>query len=453
MSHRNARRQLQKHSLWPASGLATGIAVRAQKAVKPGETALARISNKTLVRSILLTSMMRRNWIMGPSLKFLEMVATAKGTLLNADRNPVLNRLLRWTIYNHFCAGSNKGQVARSMAEVKRLGYQGVILGHAKEVLLDPEAGDVHASDHKYGPACYRMVEEWKQSNLETLRMLQPGDFLSVKLTGAGPICLDAMQARKPMPQVLVEAVHELCTETKKRGSRLWIDAEQQILQIGLDNWVIEIMRRYNHSGEALIYNTIQAYLKGARRNAARHVTLAAREGWTVGVKLVRGAYIEHDVRSLIHDTKEETDDSYDDIAEMMISRQLPPCEDPDKLQFPSAALFLATHNQASAIKAIATHRLRIANGLPTTKLECGQIYGMADELSCALLASCEECTVDASVKSSVAPGVFKYLPWGSVGECMGYLHRRAIENRGAVERTRHMVDALKKELYRRVLG
>lgn len=118
---------------------------------------------------------------MRPSLKFLEVVTTAKGRLLNADRNPVLNRLLRWTVYNHFCAGSNKTQVARSIAEVKGLGYRGVILGYAKEVILDPGVGEMHSSNHKYGPACYQMVEEWKQNSLETLRMLQPGDFLALK--------------------------------------------------------------------------------------------------------------------------------------------------------------------------------------------------------------------------------------------------------------------------------
>lgn len=99
----------------------------------------------------------------------------------NADRNPALNVLLRWTIYNHFCAGSNKGQVARSMAEVKGLGYQGIILGHAKEVILNPDVGEVYFDGKGYGPACYRMVEEWKQSSLDTLRMLQPGDFLALK--------------------------------------------------------------------------------------------------------------------------------------------------------------------------------------------------------------------------------------------------------------------------------
>lgn len=258
------------------------------------------------------------------------------------------------------------------------------------------------------------------------------------------------------MPQVVADAIDVICVETKQRKSRLWIDAEQQILQIGLDDWVIELLRKYNRDveeGEALVYNTIQAYLKGARNNAARHITLAAREGWTVGVKLVRGAYIEHDVRSLIHDTQEDTDCSYDDIVEMMISRKLPQTEDREKLKFPTAALFLATHNQASAEKALEMHRQRITDGQHLTILECGQIYGMADELSCALLASRERCVTDASTKNAVAPGVFKYLPWGSVAECMGYLHRRAIENRGAVERTQNMVDALKKELRRRIIG
>ncbi|KAM5342781.1 hypothetical protein ACJ41O_013747 [Fusarium nematophilum] len=433
--------------------LATGVAAKAHDAAQPNKTALSRLPNKTLLRSLVLTSLMSKDWLMRPSLAVIDAMTKSKSALLNPDRNPVLNQVLRWTIYNHFCAGSTKAQVVRCMAELRRLGYQGVILGFAKEVVLDPAEGAVHSGDAEYGLACYRMIDEWKEANLETIRMLSPNDFLSVKLTGAGPVCLDAMQARRPLPAAVSDALDEICIETKKRGARLWIDAEQQILQTGLDEWVIELMKKYNRNGEALVYNTIQAYLKGSRRNAERHVLQAAREGWTLCVKLVRGAYIENEIRSLIHDTKEETDRSYNDIAHMMISRELPRAKGADDLKFPSAALMLATHNAASAEKAIATRRQRIADGLPTTKLECGQINGMADELSCALVESCEQCVSDPSMDKASAPGVFKYVAWGSVSECMGYLYRRAVENRGAVERTRHMVDALKKELRRRVFG
>jgi hypothetical protein len=39
------------------------------------------------------------------------------------------------------------------------------------------------------------------------------------------------------------------------------------------------------------------------------------------------------------------------------------------------------------------------------------------------------------------------------VQECINYLYRRAVENRGAVERTQHMALAMRQELRRRVLG
>lgn len=161
--------------------LTTGVATKVQGTLQPSKTALSRLPNKTLLRSLVLTSLMSKNWLMRPSLAVIDAMTRSKSALLNPDRNPVLNRVLRWTIYNHFCAGSTKEQVARSMAELRQLGYQGVILGFAKEVVLDPAEGAVHSGDAKYSPACYRMIDEWKEANLETIRMLSPNDFLSVK--------------------------------------------------------------------------------------------------------------------------------------------------------------------------------------------------------------------------------------------------------------------------------
>lgn len=253
------------------------------------------------------------------------------------------------------------------------------------------------------------------------------------------------------MPEAVKTAMDEICEATRQQGSRLWFDAEQQVLQHGLDDWAIEIMRQYNRDGKVLVYNTIQAYLKGSKANIDRHITLATQEGWGVGVKLVRGAYIEHEIRSLIHDTKEDTDRSYDLCADTLISQKMP--AGVEGKDFPPAALFLGTHNAASAALALTTHRERLCAGLPTVKLECGQVVGMADELSCDLLQKYDECICDPSVDKEEVPRIFKYLVWGSVSECMGYLYRRAIENRGAVERTKHMADALSTELRRRMFG
>ena len=271
------------------------------------------------------------------------------------------------------------------------------------------------------------------------------------RLTGAGPISVDSMKARQPMPNVISTAMDEICQAAKSQGSRLWLDAEQQILQHGLDNWAIEIMRKNNVSTTPLVYNTIQAYLKGSKANLDRHLTLAAKEGWSLGIKLVRGAYIEHETRSLIHDTKEDTDRSYDLIADTMLCKKMP--QGSVGLQFPDAALFLATHNAASAAKAIATHQDRLLANQPTVMLECGQIQGMADELSCELVHNYERALSMSTAADISAPKAFKCMAWGSVAECMQYLHRRAIENKGAVERTQHMAAALRQELRRRIFG
>lgn len=259
------------------------------------------------------------------------------------------------------------------------------------------------------------------------------------------------MAERKPIPESMANAVDEICLAAKGQGSRLWLDAEQQVLQHGLDDWAIDIMRKHNRSETPLVYNTIQGYLKGSKANVDRHITLAAQEGWSLGIKLVRGAYIEHETRSLIHDTKEDTDRSYDLIADTMLRRIMPDnSKDP---KFPNAALFLATHNAASAAKAIATHQARLLSRQPTVPLECGQIQGMADELSCELVQNYERALKESNAANVSVPKAFKCMAWGSVAECMQYLHRRAIENKGAVERTQHMVNALRQELRRRILG
>lgn len=270
-------------------------------------------------------------------------------------------------------------------------------------------------------------------------------------MTGAGPVSVDAMAARQSMPEALVKAMDEICIATEKQGSRLWLDAEQQVLQHGLDDWAIEIMRRHNKSETPIVYNTIQGYLKGSKANLDHHLTLAAQEGWSLGIKLVRGAYIEHETRSLIHDTQADTDRSYDLIADTLLCRRMPAGK--ESLPFPKAALFLATHNAASATKAIATHQNRLFANEPTVMLECGQIQGMADELSCELVQNYERALEQSSAANLTVPKAFKCMAWGSVAECMGYLHRRAIENRGAVERTQHMVTALRRELWRRIVG
>jgi hypothetical protein len=71
-----------------------------------------------------------------------------------------------------------------------------------------------------------------------------------------------------------------------------------------------------------------------------------------------------------------------------------------------------------------------------------GQLHGMSDEVSFSLLAEKGE--------NGIPPEVLKCTTWGSMGECIGYLLRRAVENRDAVLRTDDEFRALRREIRRR---
>lgn len=203
-------------------------------------------------------------------------------------------------------------------------------------------------------------------------------------------------------------------------------------------------MRKYNRNGAALIYNTYQAYLKHTRSNLASHLRLAQAEGWTLGIKLVRGAYITSETRSLIHDTIEDTHDAYNGIAADLINQQFPGLD--NAKVYPRTQLMLAGHNATSVEAGYGHQKARVEAGKPTILLEFGQLQGMADEISCGLLQRGSSAEGNALI-----PRAYKCLAWGSTQECLGFLLRRAVENRDAVSRTKRWAASFRQELWRRM--
>lgn len=240
----------------------------------------------------------------------------------------------------------------------------------------------------------------------------------------------------------MLDALDEICSRCKDRNVRILVDAESQHFQWGILRVSLDLMRKYNRDGYALIYNTYQAYLKSTPDTLSKHLAAAQKEGFTLGLKLVRGAYIASDERSLIHDTKEDTDNAYNSIAQGALKQTVG--EFGSTTPFPSVNLFLASHNRESVMAAHELHKQRLGAGLPTVPVGFAQLHGMSDEVSFSLLAL---------KGSDGTPEVYKCSTWGGMGECLAYLLRRAIENRDAVLRTTDEYNALKSEVKRRVKG
>lgn len=240
----------------------------------------------------------------------------------------------------------------------------------------------------------------------------------------------------------MLDALDEIALECKSRNARILVDAESQRFQWGIMDATIDLMRKFNRDGRALVYNTYQAYLKSTPTTLEKHLTLASDEGFTLGLKLVRGAYINSDERSLIHDTKQDTDDAYDTIAQGALSQQLGTFGSQGSRPFPSVNLFLASHNKQSVFTAHNLHQKRLRATEPTVPVGYAQLQGMSDQVSFGLLKLRDN--------NGSSPEVFKCSTWGTMSECLAYLLRRAVENRDAVSRTGDELKALRAESWKR---
>ncbi|KZF21335.1 FAD-linked oxidoreductase [Xylona heveae TC161] len=425
-----------------------GIAAKPISSQQKDVAPLSLLPTGTLLRSLLFSEVMS-SWLLTPSLGIMRVLTHSKSRLLDPEKNRLMDKLLRMTIYNHFCAGSNAREIQHRIAEIKNMGFKGVILGYAKDVVVDPTDSAEEATLEAIIATHGKVVEQWKQGNLLTLSMIEPGDYLAVKFTGAGPAAVEALSKGQDMPKSIADAMDEVCAEAARRNIRLWIDAEQQVFQDAIDDWTIALMRKYNRDGNAIVYNTIQAYLKNAPENVNRHLLMAEKEGWAFGLKLVRGAYIAQEVRSSIHDTKEETDACYDFIVDSLLKRQF--TGKTKGSSFPPTQLFLASHNAESVRKGFSLHQSRTLAGEPTIPVEFGQLQGMADEISCELVSQCRKLDYSSNGQQGSLPGAFKCLAWGTTAECLAFLFRRATENKTATARTKSMALALRKELWRRI--
>ncbi|KAE8374877.1 FAD-linked oxidoreductase-like protein [Aspergillus bertholletiae] len=403
-----------------------------------------------LWRSLLVATISSHPWLLTSALRALSAITHPRVSLLDVNKNAILRGILKTTFYNHFCAGENAAEVTGTIGRIKHMGFKGVILTYAREIVVDAssqEASNPITTNEKASAQTTKSaeIEAWRQGVLETVEMVGTDDFLALKLTGAGPQVMHALSSNQPLPEQMMLALQDICTRALERNARIFVDAEQQSVQSGIDAVALDLMRRYNRNGTAVVYNTYQAYLKSTPENLLSHLDIADKEGFTLGVKLVRGAYINSEPRYLINDTKLGTDDSYNAIAAGILRRQHGPFG--VERQFPSTELFLATHNKESALAADALYKERLAAGQPTTKVQYGQLLGMADEVSCRLLQLRDD---SSQVAQKASPEVYKCLSWGTLGDCLSYLLRRAVENRDAVGRTTQEYFALKTESCRR---
>ncbi|MBK0368571.1 proline dehydrogenase family protein [Flavobacterium agrisoli] len=337
--------------------------------------------------------------------------------------NLPVEKLIRATVFDHFCGGVNENDC---LSVVDKMFTKGV------SSVLDYSVEGKEEED-QFEAA---LVMTLKTIEFAKERMAIP--FAVFKPTGLGRFELfEKIGASKKLSSSeeeewnrVKERFDKVCKEAHSKDVALLVDAEESWMQDAADDLVTDMMRKYN-TQKAIVFNTLQLY-RWDRLDYLKNLhEIAKKEGFYIGMKVVRGAYMEKenaraeelDYVSPICVSKEATDINYDATVAYMLDHI-------DKM-----CIFAGTHNENSSYKLMEMMQTR---GLKPNdeRIWFGQLYGMSDNISYNLAAN--------------GYNVAKYLPFGPVKDVMPYLIRRAEENTSVAGQTNRELTLIKKERKRR---
>lgn len=331
--------------------------------------------------------------------------------------------IIKPTIFAQFCGGETIAECAET---TKVLDAQGVgtildysIEGKKEEDDFDATAKEILATIHTANqnphiPFCVFKVTGICRFGL--LEKLNDGDALN------------------PEEQASWERVKSrvdlICAGARDAKTPVFIDAEESWIQEAIDQLAEDMMAKYN-TEEAYVYNTVQLY-RHDRLDYLKNLIAKAKEtDYYLGVKLVRGAYMEKEreraedlgYASPIQPDKASSDENFDLALKACI------------VNLEHVRVVAGTHNEASSsylAQLMEQHGLQPSDN----RVYFAQLYGMSDHISFNL--------------SHLGYNVAKYVPYGPIREVVPYLIRRAEENTSVKGQTGRELGLILNEIKRR---
>ena len=331
--------------------------------------------------------------------------------------------LIRVTVFDHFCGGTTEDDC---LSVVDKMFTKGVssVLDYSVEGKEEEEQFDAALQ------MTLKTIEFAKERKAIPFAVFKPTGlgrfYLYEKIGEKQPLTLEEQNEWNRV----VARFDLICNTAHDKDVALLIDAEESWMQDAADELVTDMMRKYNKK-KAIVFNTLQLYRWDRLDYLKKLHNQAKVEGFYIGMKIVRGAYMEKEnsraeemgYPTPICESKEATDINYDVTMEYMM----------DNLDVMS--IFAGTHNESSSYKLIEMMESKSISK-NDNRIWFGQLYGMSDNISYNL--------------AKYGFNVAKYLPFGPVRDVMPYLIRRAEENTSVAGQTSRELNLLKTERQRR---
>lgn len=333
--------------------------------------------------------------------------------------------LIRKTVFDHFCGGINEQDCLKVVDKMYAKGVSSV-LDYSVEGKEEEEQFDAALA------MTLRTIDFAKASQAIPFAVFKPTGLGRIDLYEKVGAKLTLNSSEQSEWNRVVARFEKVCQYAFDKDVTILIDGEETWMQDAADQLVERMMELYNKE-KALIFNTLQMY-RWDRLDYLKSLHERAKlKGYHIGMKLVRGAYMEKEAKRAeekgyknpICSSKQATDDNFNAAVSYMMEH------------IESMAIFAGTHNEDSSYLVM---KLMIEKGLSKDdkRVWFGQLYGMSDNISYNLAAA--------------GYNIAKYLPFGPVRDVMPYLIRRAQENTSVAGQTGRELSLIIAERNRRKL-
>ncbi len=337
-----------------------------------------------------------------------------------------ISGLIKSTVFRQFCGGETIDECEATIQQLSS-GNVGTILDYSVE------GGEEEKSFTRTAEEIVRTISRARGDDripLAVFKMTGVGRFSLLAKLDAGSSLTVGEQAEYVRLKARVDMI---CRAASESEVPVMIDAEESWIQDTIDQLALEMMKRYNRE-QVVVYQTYQLYRHDKLALLMADIQQGRSDGFMVGAKLVRGAYMEKErsraaergYPSPIQPDKASTDRDYNAAATFCLEH------------LDTVALVAGTHNEDSCREIVAiVAENGISPGHP--HLLFSQLLGMSDNLSFNL--------ADAGYR------VAKYVPYGPLEAVMPYLFRRVEENTSIAGQTGRELSLIIKEKRRRKLN
>ncbi|MHB1279372.1 MAG: proline dehydrogenase family protein [Bacteroidia bacterium] len=373
-------------------------------------------SDEDLKKARLMFSAFNYKWVLkvGPSL-----------ARFGINAGLPIKGIIKDTLFTVFCGGESIEDCAETVERLNKAGI-GTILDYSVEGQENEASFDATTAEIvKTIEAAARQPDKipyavFKVTGIARLAILEKASRGEERLSGDD---LAEYQRIKARFMKLTGKAHEL-------GVSILVDAEETWIQATIDNLAEIAMEKFNKE-RCIVFNTLQFYRHDRISYLENRIEHARENGYFIGYKLVRGAYMEKErlraykrgYPSPIQRSKAESDHDFDEGLLLCITH------------LDRVSICCGTHNEQSC-----KHLTQLMKEKGVAKndkrIYFAQLLGMSDHISYNL--------------AHAGYNVAKYVPYGPLIEVLPYLSRRAEENSSVKGQAGRELSLINAELKRR---